>query len=71
LDPRIYPAWWGEPLADSPKKVAKKPETSLERGMREIKETANRLDKNIMKFRSKEEEPIASGFSSSFRPHAT
>jgi hypothetical protein len=37
--------------------------------MREIKETATKLDKNILKFKNKDEEPV--GFGSSFRPSAT
>jgi len=78
LDPRIYPAWWGEEdlAGDSPSRGykaqnapdlknvknqakpesipghMKRPETSLERGMREIKETAMNLDKNFQFFRS-------------------
>ena len=78
LDPRIYPAWWGEEdaVGDLPArgfkaqnaadlKIAKnqakpesvpghmkRPETSLERGMREIKATAMNLDKNLQFFKS-------------------
>lgn len=49
----------------------KQPESSLERGMREIKETASRLDKNMQKFKNKDGQPIQTGFGSSFKPHAT
>jgi hypothetical protein len=61
LDPRIYPSWWGEDYAPSPEKArklqmaaeipVKLPETSLERGMREIRETASKLDRNLPMFR--------------------
>lgn len=61
LDPRIYPSWWGEDFAASPEKAKKVhmaeekpvkiPETSLERGMREIRETASKLDQNLPMFR--------------------
>jgi hypothetical protein len=47
------------------------PESSLEIGMREIKETASRLDKNMQKFKNKDDQPIQTGFGSSFKPHAT
>lgn len=62
LDPRIYPSWWGEePSPANPMRPASQvrnqneapkvaPETSLERGMREIKETAKNLDMNLKRF---------------------
>lgn len=56
LDPRIYPAWWGEPYQASKarKKAAPElpPETSLERGMREVRETAANLDANLHRLRA-------------------
>jgi hypothetical protein len=61
LDPRIYPSWWGEDYAESPAKAQKapepvvpkhqRPESSLEKGMREIRETASKLDKNLSRFK--------------------
>jgi len=74
LDPRIYPAWWGDDHLASPagargasaneqridrpqihqqenepKKSSndQRPETSLERGIREIQATALNLDRNL------------------------
>lgn len=56
LDPRIYPAWWGEPYQASKARKKAPPqlpeETSLERGMREIRETAANLDANLGRLRA-------------------
>lgn len=70
LDPRIYPAWWGDDHLESPAgprapsanekrsdrprqqdlqkpTEQERPETSLERGIREIQATALNLDRNL------------------------
>jgi len=84
LDPRIYPSWWGEDsnmqsAARRPPPQKKVPvESSLERGMREIRQTAENLDRNIKMMRQGTE-PAAqesarnehNGFGSSFRPDPT
>lgn len=59
LDPRIYPSWWGEENLDSiaHQKIDETnqesmKESSLERGMREIKQTAQNLEQKLMIFQN-------------------